>query len=193
MDQKTTASLQVIGYAGFAQRFYAFLIDCFVFLPVNLWSQHNLFYTKSFAIATIIVLLWCVYKPLMDWKFGGSIGKLVLKIRVVSESGKGITLNQAFLRFAPYFAVSLSSLLSMYMLFHSPDFDKVVDLQTAQDFEGNSSGSLAVVLTYFLYLFSVSSIFLEEKKQAAHDKIAHCYCVLIQPLTKEQQNENGAS
>ena len=193
MDQKTIASLQVIGYAGFAQRFYAFLIDCFVFLPVNLWSQHNLFYTKSFAVATIIALLWCLYKPLMDWKFGGSIGKLVMKIRVVNESGTGITLNQAFLRFAPYFAVSLSSLLSLYMLFQSPDFEKVIDLQSAQEFENTASSGLGVVLTYFMYLFSVSSIFLEEKKQAAHDKIARCYCVLVQPLTKEQQNENGAS
>lgn len=189
MDQKTTASLQVIGYASFVQRFYAFLIDCFVFLPINLWSQHNLFYTKSLAIASFIVLIWCVYKPLMDWKFGGSIGKLVMKIRVVNEVGKGITLNQAFLRFAPYFAVSLSSLLAIYMLFNAPNFDKIVDLQTAQEFESSSSSGLGVILAYFMYLFSVSSIFLEEKKQAAHDKIAHCYCVLIQPLTKEQQAE----
>ncbi|MGH1337708.1 MAG: RDD family protein [Aureispira sp.] len=193
MNNKTASSLQVVGYASFTQRFYAFIIDCFVFLPLNLWSQHNIFNTKSFAIASIITLVWCLYKPWMDWKFGGTIGKLVMKIRVVDMAGMGITLNQSFLRFAPYFAISLSTLLSTYVLLNLPGFDAIRDFESAQEFEAESSSSLGVLLTYFAYLFSISSIFLEEKKQAVHDKIANCYCVLIQPLSKEQKAEDLAA
>lgn len=193
MNKKTASSLQVVGYASFTQRFYAFLIDCFVFLPLNLWSQYNIFNTKSFGIAFIITLAWCLYKPLMDWKFGGTIGKLVMKIRVVDLDGIGINLNQAFLRFAPYFAISLSTLLSTYVLLNLPGFDQIKDFEGAQEFEAESSSSLGVLLTYFLYIFSISSIVLEQKKQAVHDKIANCYCVLIQPLSKEQQAEDLAA
>ena len=193
MNQKTASSLQVVGYASFTQRFYAFIIDCFVFLPFNLWSQHNIFNTKSFVIAFIIMLAWCLYKPLMDWKFGGTIGKLVMKIRVVDLEGTGISLNQAFLRFAPYFAISLSTLLSTYVLLNIPEFEQVKDFESIQEFETEPSSSLGVFLTYFFYIFSISSIVLEQKKQAVHDKIANCYCVLIQPLSKEQQAEDLAA
>lgn len=189
MNPKTASSLQVVGYASFAQRFYAFVIDCFVFLPFNIWSQENLFNTKEMWIVVLIALAWCIYKPLMDWKFGGTIGKLVMKIRVLDGSGKGINLNQALLRFAPYFAVSLSTVLSTYNLLNTPGFEQVVDFESAQEFGEQTSGGLGVVLTYFFYLFSVSSIFLDEKKQAVHDRIANCYCVVVQPLSEEQQAE----
>ena len=191
MNPKTASSLQVVGYASFAQRFYAFVIDCLVFLPFNIWSQDNLFNGKNFGIVIVIALAWCVYKPLMDWKFGGTIGKLVMKLRVVDGSGKGISLNQALLRFTPYFAVSLSTVLSTYNLLNTPGFEEVTDFESAQEFGEQVSGGLGVVLTYFFYLFSVSSIFLDEKKQAVHDRIANCYCVVGQPLTEEQQAEDS--
>lgn len=190
MNPKTASSLQVVGYASFAQRFYAFVIDCLVFLPFNIWSQDNLFNGKNFGIVIVIALAWCVYKPLMDWKFGGTIGKLVMKIRVVDGSGKGISFNQALLRFAPYFAVSLSTVLFSYNLLHTPGFEEITDFVSFQEFEEPVAGSLVVSLTYFFYLFSVSSIFLDEKKQAVHDRIANCYCVVVQPLTEEQQAED---
>lgn len=193
MNLKTASSLQVVGYASFTQRFYAFIIDCFVFLPFNLWSQYNLFHTKSFIVAFVIALAWCIYKPLMDWKFGGTIGKFAMKIRVIDTKGEYLTLNQSLLRFAPYFAVNLSSLLSIYTLLHLPGFEEVVDFDSAKEFNGIQTNSLGLSLTYLIYIFSVSSIFLNEQKQAIHDKIANCYCVCIQPLSKEQDEENQST
>jgi uncharacterized RDD family membrane protein YckC len=190
MNQKTTSSLQVVGYASFLQRLYAFLIDCIVFLPFNLWSQHNLFNSKSFTIVVLITATWCIYKPFMDWKFGGSIGKLVLKMRVVDATGKGVSLEQALLRFAPYFAVSLSTLFSTYMLLQSPDFAAITTLEELQNFNDTGTNGLALTITYFLYVTSVSTIFMDPQKQALHDKLANCYCVLVQPLTEEEQKED---
>ncbi len=187
MNEKTASSLQVVGYASFAKRFYAFLLDCFIFLPLNMWSQYNFFNDKSFVIVFVIALAWWIYKPLMDWKFGGTFGKLIMKIRVVDTSGKGISFNQALLRFAPYFAISLSTLFSTYILLQSPEFAAITTLEELQNFEAQGTNGLGLTITYFIYIFSVSTIFTDVQKQALHDKMAQCYCVQIQPLSGEEE------
>lgn len=193
MNQKTASSLQVVGYASFLQRFYAFVIDCLIFLPLHTWSQYNLITTKSIGIAIFVALVWCIYKPVMDWKFGGTIGKLVLKMRVLSTEGKAITFNQALLRFAPYFAISFGTVISTYSLLNLPGFDAVVDIETAKAFDGRAADGFGLQLTYFFYIFSISSIFLDPLKQAGHDKLANCCCMMVQPLSPEQQAADTAA
>jgi len=173
-----TSSDDTIIYATFMQRAFAFIIDCLVFIPVTLFSNFNTLSIKSLVLSFLITFIWWVYKPLMEWKFGATLGKMALKIRVVDEELQAISLNQAALRFLPYFAVSLSVLFSTIALFGMNGFYEAHTFADFQTLEPNSSGSGTIQLTVFFFIFSCSSIVLDKKRQAIHDQISRTYCII---------------
>ncbi|BDS12152.1 RDD family protein [Aureispira anguillae] len=177
---QTSSNWQPMGYATFFQRVNAFVIDSLVFIPLNLLAEYNTFFLKNFLIVIFIALAWCVYKPVMEWKYGATLGKMVLKMRVVDDQMQGISLNQALLRFLPYFAVSLSALLSSYSLFHADGFQEVNNFTSLQDLQQEPSNGGGFLLSVFFFIFSATAIFFDEKKQAMHDRFSHTYCILIQ-------------
>lgn len=65
---------------------------------------------KDFWLSTFFILiLTLAYWTFLEWKFGQSIGKILLQLKVVTESEKEITLTQALLR-------NLSKLSSIILL-----------------------------------------------------------------------------
>jgi uncharacterized RDD family membrane protein YckC len=173
-----TSSNETVVYATFMQRMYAFIVDCLVFIPLNLLSNFNTLSIKSLALSVLITVVWWIYKPVMEWKFGATLGKMVLKIRVVDEELKAISFNQAALRFLPYFAVSMSILFSTFALFATDGFYDAHTFEAFQLLEYSSSGIDTTQFTIFFFIFSCSSIMLDEKKQAVHDRISQTYCIM---------------
>lgn len=183
---QTASSWQPMGYASFMQRANAFIIDCLVFFPLNLLAEYNVFYLKNFALASCICIAWWIYKPVMEWKFGATLGKMALKLRVVDDQMQSPSLNQAFLRFLPYFAVSLSTLLTSYDLFHLAGFQEANNLEELQELQEQLSNGGGLLISVFFFMFSTTAIFFDEKKQSIHDRFSHTYCILIQGKNKEE-------
>ncbi len=156
------------------------------FLPLNLLAQHNLLVLKSFPLVVLIALVWWVYKPFMEWRYGATFGKMVVKIRVLDSSMQNISLNQALLRFLPYFAIGLSQLLFHFNLFHTVGFETANNLQLIQEVVRDMQTNSSAFLTYFLFLFLVTPIVYDEKRQAIYDKLSQTYCVAVQPLLDEE-------
>ena len=185
MDQ--TPPNSTIVYATFMQRIYAFIIDCLVFIPITALGNLNPISIKSLALSIAIPAIWWIYKPVMEWKYGATLGKMALKIRVVDEELKAITLNQAALRFLPYFAVSLSLLFTTFSLFGLDGFYEAYTLETFQLLEQDNSRVDTVQLTVFFFIFSCSSIMLDKKRQAVHDRFSQTYCI----ITKKQDSSTS--
>lgn len=176
MDQ--TPPNSTIVYATFMQRMYAFIIDCLVFIPISLLGHLNTISYKSLVISVLITAIWWIYKPVMEWKYGATLGKMALKIRVVDEELKAISLNQAALRFLPYFGVSLSVIFSNFALFGIDGFYEAYTFQDFQELEPNSPSGGTFQLTSFFFIFSCSSIMLDKKRQAVHDRFSQTYCII---------------
>jgi len=177
-----SSSNETVVYATFIQRMYAFIIDCLVFIPLNLLGNFNTLSIKSFSLSIFIAIVWWIYKPVMEWKYGATLGKMVLKIRIVDEDLKDLSFNQAALRFLPYFAVSLSLLFSTFALFNVVGFYEANTLEEFQQLQEYLPDNSVASITIFFFIFSCSSIMLDEKKQAIHDRFSQTYCV----LTKKQ-------
>ncbi len=88
-------------YAGFFRRVAAALIDVIILVFVPGFVSNN--NQTASAIAGILAL---AYETWMIGMYGATIGKMVMKIRVVSESGKRIDYPTALVR-------TLSSYLSV--------------------------------------------------------------------------------
>lgn len=181
-----TIQWQPVGYAKALQRVFALMVDCIVFLPLNLLAQHNVLALKSFPLVILITVAWWVYKPVMEWRYGATLGKMVVKIRVLDSSMQNISLNQALLRFMPYFAISLSQLLFHFNLFHTVGFEEATTLDGIKALVENMGVNSAPLLTYFIYLFLVTPVVYDDKKQAIYDKISQTYCIAVQPVMDEE-------
>lgn len=188
-----TSENSTIAHATFMQRMYAFIVDCIVFIPLNLLGNFNLLSIKSLALTIFVSMAWCIYKPLMEWKYGATLGKMALKIRVVGEDLKAISLNQAALRFLPYFAVSLSFLFSTFAIFGIDGFYEATSMEAFQNLEPEMSRFDTTQLTVFFFIFSCSAIMLDEKKQAIHDRIGQTYCIIMNQSDISELNDNKDS
>lgn len=186
MNQSTT-QWQPVGYASVVQRVFALMIDSIVFLPLNLLSQYNLFTLKSFPVMVLIAVAWWVYKPVMEWHYGATLGKMVVKIRVLDDRMQRITFNQALLRFMPYFAISLSLLLSQFNLFYLDGFATAYTVEDIQELTKEIQGGSLLLGAYFVYLFAVTPVLYDEKRQALYDKMSQTYCIAVQQLAEGEE------
>lgn len=168
-----------VQYATFMQRVNAYAIDCIVFFPISAVSGWNLIEWKSPWIAIGAIVLWCIYKPVLEWRQGATIGKKMVGIRVVNYDYQPISFNQAMLRFSVYFAISIGNLLTFITLYQHPDFAEALtpqDIVKIQQQNPDMTGSIIM----FFFLFSVTRIFFDPHKQAHHDAISHTYCLAVE-------------
>lgn len=86
--------------AGFIKRFAAVFIDGLIFCALSAAVQSAFFICLSILYETILISQWG----------GFTIGKKVMGIKVVTESGNQVDILKAFIR-------SLSKLLSYIVLF----------------------------------------------------------------------------
>lgn len=158
-------------YDTFGARFWAINIDGFI---LNILLQvFKLFSTTdssvtSLLITTAILNIPYVYAVLMIGKYGQTIGKMIMKVKVVDKSTEDtISYSQSFMREAvPIFLVNTVILLN-YILFSD------VDLKT---FNLSVLGNILLYLpTGMILIWSVLEIvtmLFDDKNRALHDKIA---------------------
>ncbi len=81
-------------YATFSQRFLAGLIDFLIFFPVILAFQYFLTHTITVDISTeiLITVVALSYTIIMNFKYGGTVGKLSQGIRITNIDGSKINL-----------------------------------------------------------------------------------------------------
>jgi uncharacterized RDD family membrane protein YckC len=97
-------------YASFGKRLVAALIDGIIFvvvggllssiLGINPPTSGDYSYNASFGTSNMIpTLLFWIYAVFMDVRYGATLGKMAMKIRVQhQESGANLTYIQAVLR-----------------------------------------------------------------------------------------------
>lgn len=92
-------------YAGFWRRVGAFLVDLLIFLPLGalfIWlsGHYRLFHLYYFVPGQILCIFYYVY---LVQKYGGTPGKLILKIKIAKLDGSPVTYREAILRYLPEF------------------------------------------------------------------------------------------
>ena len=102
-------------YAGFWRRFGAFWIDFLCFTPMmwfTFWmdGQYRLFQVWYFIPGLLIGLWFYVY---LVQRYGGTPGKLLLKMRIVKLDGASVGYREAMLRYSVLFTLSAASSAAM--------------------------------------------------------------------------------
>jgi len=182
IDNQTINNPKVneVQYAGLWIRVGASIIDSFVILPIGLLSFYNLLAFKSLLFMILLTILASLYKPLMEWRYGATLGKMAMKIKVVSEDYGFLGLEQAFGRYMPWMITQVLTLVSYYYLFNSDGFlemDSFLELGTMT--QESPTDTINTVYN-FIFIIIVGSLAVDKRHQGFHDKIAKTFCIKVQ-------------
>lgn len=112
-------------YAGFWVRVVASILDALVLLPVGIFTFFSLIYFNSLPLYVLSVIISGLYKPFCEYKFGATLGKMVIDLKVTSEDYQSLSLEQSFIRSSPFLLNTIASILLIFLVFDANTFDKV--------------------------------------------------------------------
>ncbi|PWT98785.1 MAG: hypothetical protein C5B52_11635 [Bacteroidetes bacterium] len=168
-------------YANFWLRLIALILDGIIMMSVvGIITFVNLWNWRSVLILLISTFTPIVYKILMEYKYGATIGKLVLKIKVVNVDLARADLKDIILRnifgiaFAiASFGVSLPLYLSTGAMGGFSSFGHSASLQST------TLGNYVLTCTiYGLYIIEAIMVATDDSKRSLHDRIARTFVVL---------------
>ncbi len=179
-------------YKTFWCRFVALIIDLFVMWPIGILLGY--FLNKNGLVFTLIDSLSIfAYSILLHGICGQTLGKFILKIKVLTILERKISFKSAFIRNAiPLF---LAFFLIIYMYFYFPEFflfnnnDALNKLQAALSLANNdvldklqeeyierlhirSPTVILLLLNLGWYVIEILTMFTNKKHRALHDLIA---------------------
>ncbi|MDG1476566.1 MAG: RDD family protein [Vicingaceae bacterium] len=161
-----------IEYAGFWIRFGAALIDVLVMIPIIAISTYNQFEMKSIVLLYALTVLSALYKPLMEFKYGATLGKMACKIKVVNEDLNPITIDQGFGRYIPWGISVVLQLMAASYIFSDPGFNSADTYMEIGLIAQNSPIANISNIYNIVFLVIIGSLIFDKKSRGFHDKIA---------------------
>lgn len=170
-----------IFYGRFWRRLGAQLLDGLLTgMVLFAIDEYDLTHLKSYWLYLIIGLIGMLYKPLMEYMYGATLGKIAFGLKVVNANYGKISLQQAAIRNIFLITSSVAGLLLNYLVFASPAFAEATTFMEVAEVIVQFP-VITWVNNLFGVLFFIDALVLimDEKKRALHDKIAHTYVIYI--------------
>ena len=173
-------------YADIRKRLYARLIDfIIVFVPLNAAAMLALFFGKSLITALAFLLIEAAYKPFLEMIWGQTIGKMILRIKVVDRAtGNNISLNQTLMRFFPW-ALGVFGTIFLYIRYMQADgFMDITELEQMQDFmkEHVLTNNFLLSVLSNASIFSAVWMISDPLRRALHDRMADTVVVDVREI-----------
>jgi uncharacterized RDD family membrane protein YckC len=167
-------------YAGFLPRLGAILIDSLLFVPiiaVSLWTWTDASRTTAILVEVPLASAFAFYNIYFIGRWGQTVGKMALKIRVVQVDGGSAGFVRAFCRHSIDLIFSVvTSALTIYALMSLTDGEygmftlaqrvRLVEMKTGARIDVLNWLSIVWVASELIVLL------LNEKRRALHDYIA---------------------
>ena len=168
-------------FGSFTLRAGAALIDLLVLAPLNLLAYHFTVDAPNIYVVMGIAVAEALYKPVLEKVYGRTVGKRLLKLRVVSQADLGpISWNQTFVRFLPWAVVFYAGVFTTIRQFQDPNFGNFATYQEYFTYFRNSVLGQSSVLAFLNNVPIFSAIFIigDALGRALHDRWAGTYVVV---------------
>lgn len=181
-------------YAGFWKRCSSVLIDFIILLPISFFILWLGSFSKNIHLILIIphTILYFAYNIYMNANHGGTIGKLIVGIRIRKISGETIHYKEAFRRNIVDLPLSLViGVMQAYTLFHINDhsYESLTWIKQAGYLYKNMPESYKPIsAANQIWIWSeLIVLLLNKKKRALHDFIAG---TVVIDITKKADAED---
>lgn len=169
----------VLHYAGFWRRFAAYWLDFLIFVPaigLSFWlgEKSRLFNLYSYLPWLVFGLWFHVY---LVKRYGGTPGKLMLKIRITRVDGSPVSYREAILRHSVLFVLSTLQSIALIIATFSMSDSEYLSLsfmaRSQRLVEISPSWYQPITLLMNIWIWSEFVIMLTNKRRRAlHDFIA---------------------
>ncbi len=166
-------------YAGFGKRFSAGLLDSLIILPITILILWVGSFSKTIQLILIIphLLLYFAYNIFMNANYGGTLGKLIVGIKIKTVNGEIINYKEAFLRNIVDLGFGLTlGIMQVYTLINisDPTYSDLSWLNQAGCLRKNmpQAHQPLDVLNQIWIWSELLVLLFNEKKRALHDFIA---------------------
>jgi uncharacterized RDD family membrane protein YckC len=167
-------------YAGFWRRLAAHAIDLAIFVPYALLARQFIYssrtgYLVNVLIGTVIAIVFEVY---LVKRYGGTPGKLLMRMRIAKLDGSPVGYREAGIRYSVLFVISmLSSAGLLISLFHMSEPEYAAFSSNRERVRSLEAGAPAlyqpVQIAGSIWLYSEFLVLLTNKKRRAlHDFMA---------------------
>ena len=187
-------------YAGFWKRFGAYWIDVIVFLPImalSLWgNEQSRLFQLYWLVPGLIFGLW--FHVYLVKTYGGTPGKLLLKIKIAKVDGSDVGYKEAMLRYSVLFVISLvmsAALIPVALGMTDAEYFSMGWQERAlYMIERAPSWYNTANIAMNIWIWSEFIVMLTNKKRRAlHDFIAGTVVIRKESLNKSsQQDASGA-
>lgn len=183
-------------YAGFWPRLAAIVVDLLVLAPLMALSFWALSAPRTTALLLELPLTFAFafYSIYFVGRWGQTIGKMALKIRVVRLDGGKAGFERAFYRHAVDLGFSIVlSALNIYALLSVSDYEyNKLAFEERLEFSDNKTGPWTSAIMWLLFGWSASELvvlLLNEKRRALHDYIAGTVVVHTRPIAAQNDSK----
>ncbi len=168
--------------ASFWSRVGASLLDILILLPLIGLNVYNLYSMKSLPVALIILLLTILYKPLMEWEYGATLGKMIVKLKVVGEDLNPISLGTAFMRYSIYGLAQIPGIMTTIWLYNQEEYYRADGFMEVGLIQQAAPYQWLTWLTGLLVLVAIIWFFVSKRQQTLYDVLAKTYVVTKRSL-----------
>ena len=152
-------------YSGFWQRVGAAFLDWVVMVPVSLGIKYLSVSPWSPVISVVLNLIPVIYKPLMEYRYGATLGKMVLKLRVRNLEMEEASLGAIFLRNIFYLIPQVISLWATIVRYFGSG------LESDTLFRDFTIFQYIVIGFGFISIIDVIMMAADPRKRSLHDRI----------------------
>jgi|SRR5450432_166990 uncharacterized RDD family membrane protein YckC len=169
-----------IVFAKFWTRLGAYLIDSIIISVVTLpvtYINVTSWKLASFFILTSLVEL--AYKPFMEFKFGATLGKMAVHIRVVGNQFEKVTLTEELKRVSFYLIPGILQSIFTLRIYFNDTLKTITNFNEYNQYVValNPATVWVVVIVLILFIADVMVFFSNPENRSLHDIYAGTYVI----------------
>lgn len=142
----------------------------------------NVTSAKSSLLLAVVTLLTLAYKPIMEYVYGATLGKMALKLKVVDAQFEKAGLQEILLRNIFHIVPSLVTLFFTLDIYLSPEFEEINGFMEYSQYSGQfKSLQIMNFVSGLITIVDAIVLLADSRKRSLHDKIAQTYVIERQP------------
>lgn len=168
-----------IKYGGFWPRLGALILDGLILAPITAGIMYfNVTSWKSVPIMLISSVASLAYKPIMEFYYGATFGKMAAGLTVTNSAYGAPSLKDILLRNVFHYGPSLISLYFSIEIYSHPLFQDIDGYFDFIEFSAQFKGPEYIGYFSGLIVFIEAVMLLaDDKKRTLHDRIAGTYVI----------------
>lgn len=169
-----------IRFAKFGSRFGASMLDGLILIIITLpLTYYNVIHWKIPVIFILTSLFSIIYKPFMEFRFGATLGKMAVRIRVVGSEFHPVTLREELRRVSFYLFPSFIQETMTLKIYFEGNFKLIDNYQDYNNYILSANPALVWLNIIVFTLLVVDCIYYltNQQNRSLHDLYAGTYVI----------------